>query len=429
MALDSTSFNTAGTTVQQSAQNPMWYQEGLADILSQGTQIYDQFKNQSLTPYAGQVVSPNNVNQANAAGQIQQLSSKLTNPALVGGLSAMQAGADQLAGAGKNLNTLNYQMGTAMQPYQGQLSTLASNTGSLGTQYGNLASLSRSVNSPYMADLANTRNQMGTASQYTQGGLDQFMNPYTSNVVDRIATLGNRNFNENILPGVLSQFGGAGQYGSKRMMDFVNRGSRDTQDNILGQQSQALNQGYQQAQQNYADWANRGIQGLNSQAALSGQASQMANQNLTQAGQFYGQQGQAYNQQAGMVNQQAQLGQFGLGQQAQLAQQQAQLGGQMGQMGLQQDSANLGASQALNQVGNEAWNRSQLQNQFDLAQWNAQQQAPWQSYSWLSNIVRGLQPGQVGGINYSASGAQQPIAASPSQMVGGLGSIAQSQVR
>jgi hypothetical protein len=172
------------------------------------------------------------------------------------------------------------------------------------------------------------------------------MNPYQDQVVNQIATLGNRNFNENVMPGLTSQFGGAGQYGSKRMMDFINRGARDSQENILNQQGQLLNTGWNNSNQVY---------NTHFQQQLTG-------------------------------------------------------------------------NQAVNQFGNEQWNRDQQQNQFDLSQWNTQQQAPWQTYGWLSNIVRGLQPGQVGGINYSSPGASQPVSPMLSQMVGGLGQVAQSAV-
>jgi hypothetical protein len=77
--------------------------------------------------------------------------------------------------------------------------------------------------------------------------IDAYMNPYTANVTDRIAQLGARNLSENLLPGVSDAFIKAGSFGGTRMGEFGNRALRDTQESILGQQGQALQQGYTQA--------------------------------------------------------------------------------------------------------------------------------------------------------------------------------------
>jgi hypothetical protein len=74
-----------------------------------------------------------------------------------------------------------------------------------------------------------------------------YMNPYLTNVTDRIAQLGARNLNEVLLPGVSDSFIRAGQFGSSRMGEFGARALRDTQESILGQQAGALQQGYTQA--------------------------------------------------------------------------------------------------------------------------------------------------------------------------------------
>lgn len=187
----------------------------------------------------------------------------------------------------------------------------------------------------------NVQNMVGGLSNYSQN-LQQYMNPYQSGVVDQIATLGNRNLTENVLPQLQSGFTGAGQFGSKRMMDFQNRAVRDSNDSIMNQQNQALQSGFQQANQN-----------MNAQNQMM-----------------------------------------------------------------------LAGNQALNQYGNEEWNRGQQQNQFNLNQWNTEQQYPFQSYGWLSNIVRGLQPGQVGGVNFQYGGASVPSSPNYLQTLGGLSAVA-----
>lgn len=95
------------------------------------------------------------------------------------------------------------------------------------------------------------------ASQQAPGAVQNYMNPYQSNVIDRMASLGQRNLTENLLPQVNSTFMGAGQFGSTRNADFTNRALRDTNESILGQQGQLLNQGYQQAIQNFQNDATR----------------------------------------------------------------------------------------------------------------------------------------------------------------------------
>lgn len=92
--------------------------------------------------------------------------------------------------------------------------------------------------------------QTGTqnlANQTSVGNVGAYMNPYTSNVTDRIAQLGARNLTENLLPGVSDAFIKAGSFGGTRMGEFGARALRDTQESVLGQQGQALQQGYTQA--------------------------------------------------------------------------------------------------------------------------------------------------------------------------------------
>jgi hypothetical protein len=90
-----------------------------------------------------------------------------------------------------------------------------------------------------------------------QSNIQSYMNPYTDNVVKRIADIGTRNFTENLIPNVNSTFNGAGQFGSTRNSGFMNQAVRDANESIMGQQSQLLNQGYQQSVQNFQNDATR----------------------------------------------------------------------------------------------------------------------------------------------------------------------------
>lgn len=84
----------------------------------------------------------------------------------------------------------------------------------------------------------------GPAAQWNSQTAQQYMSPYTSGVVDEIARLGTRNFNENLAPGVNSAFVGSGQFGSGRNAKILGNTARDVQADITGQQARALESGY-----------------------------------------------------------------------------------------------------------------------------------------------------------------------------------------
>lgn len=158
------------------------------------------------------------------------------------------------------------------------------------------------------------------SSTYNPGALSQFMNPYQGAVVDEIARLGNQNFTENILPTANAAFTGAGQFGSTRNQQAVNRAARDTQQNILGQQANALNTGFNTANQNYLNWAGKGQygaqlmsdlasrgQGLNTAdvgalSAVGGAQQNLGQQNLDYAYNQFQQQQQQPTQNLAMLN-------------------------------------------------------------------------------------------------------------------------------
>lgn len=108
----------------------------------------------------------------------------------------------------------------------------------------------------------------------------KYLSPYTTGVIDEIGRLGNQNLTENILPGINSTFTGAGQFGSTRNADFTNRAVRDTQYDILGQQSNALQNAQTSALQQYGNWHNQALQNAQTATGLGAQTAS----NLSQAG-------------------------------------------------------------------------------------------------------------------------------------------------
>lgn len=143
-------------------------------------------------------------------------------------------------------------------------------------------------NSPTQGALGQYAQYNAGAGQNGQPGMQDFMNPYTQNVVNEQARLSNQNLTENILPGVNSTFAGAGQFGSSRNADFTNRAIRDQQQNLMGQQGQTLFNAQNQANTNYKDWTQMGL-GAGQQDFTNWQA--QANyplSALTQVGQMFG---------------------------------------------------------------------------------------------------------------------------------------------
>ena len=74
-----------------------------------------------------------------------------------------------------------------------------------------------------------------------------YMNPYTSSVVDEMGRLTNRSVRENIMPNLGAAAVGSGQFGSRRQAQVTGNALRDIQSDLIGKQMQALQQGYTQA--------------------------------------------------------------------------------------------------------------------------------------------------------------------------------------
>ena len=103
-----------------------------------------------------------------------------------------------------------------------------------------------------------------------------YMNPYTSAVVDEMGRLQQRSIRENILPNLGAAAIGSGQYGSRRQQQITGNALRDLQSDLIGKQMQALQQGYTEA--------GRTAQADLSRALQSGQAFTQLGQEQQQLG-------------------------------------------------------------------------------------------------------------------------------------------------
>ena len=82
-----------------------------------------------------------------------------------------------------------------------------------------------------------------------QSRIEEFMNPYTRQVVDTIGQLGQRQINQFLAPSAVGSAVGSGQFGSKRGAEVLSQAINQGLQNIGALQSQALQSGYSQALQ------------------------------------------------------------------------------------------------------------------------------------------------------------------------------------
>jgi hypothetical protein len=185
------------------------------------------------------------------------------------------------------------------------------------------------------------------AGQTLPSTIQQYMNPYQQQVINRMGDEAQRQLTEKILPTIGDQFTRAGQYGSSRQQEIAQRGVRDIASDLEANIGKQLATGYTTA-------------GTQAQADLQRLASM----------------GQAAGQLAGTE-----------------AQQKAALAGV--QAGLGQKEQALGLSGAAAQEAVGAQQQALNQRNLDLAYQDflTQTQYPEQQLGFLSNIVRGLPSG------------------------------------
>ena len=111
--------------------------------------------------------------------------------------------------------------------------------------------------------------------------IEQFMNPYTTQVVDALGTLGQRNIQQFLAPQATASAVGTGQFGSKRGAEVLGQAINTGLQNTQAAQSQALQQGYTEAlRAAQADQAQKlGAANQYGSLATAGQAANLADIN------------------------------------------------------------------------------------------------------------------------------------------------------
>ncbi len=378
--------NTSQNITTQTAL-PQWYQDYLTSTLGQA-------QNVAATPYqayGGQEVANLTPDQLQAQSQVEGMQGSYqptldasgalysgvgaanTNGALSGALSdAGNAG----SGSYQNANSL---LGNAASDF-GQ----AGNTNSAGqyTPY-QMAATRSTAQAGQQADplIQGSTNPLGlgaaspylsAASQPVSQDISQYMSPYTGSVVNAIAQQSARNLSENLMPALDNQFIAAGQNGSTRQQQLAQNLVRDTNQDTLNQQAQALESGYNEA-------GSLAEQDTARQAQLAGTAGGLGSQQqsqMLQAGSTLG------NLSLGQGSQYNQLGLGGANTAAQQAGLQLQAGQGLNSAG--STLAGIGTAQA-----GQAMNLAQLMSSNYNTNQNQQLQAA-QGLSGLAQTQTGL---------------------------------------
>ena len=204
-----------------------------------------------------------------------------------------------------NVSTTQTQQTTAPDYYTNYLSNLAAQgqqAGS-GAQYVGATGLQNQAFQNVAQNVGNYQPYLNQAASLTgqaaQGpNVNQFMSPYTQDVVNQIGVLGQRNIQENLAPQATAGAVGTGQFGSQRGAQVLGNTLRDAATNITAQQQQALQQGYAQALQAAQNQQQLGLSAGSQLANLAGQQQNLGLQDVNALSTLGAQQQQiAQNQQ------------------------------------------------------------------------------------------------------------------------------------
>ena len=190
--------------------------------------------------------------------------------------------------------------------------------------------------------------ERGARGWTDEGVVEEYMDPYIQNVLDRQETEATRTLEEEFMPRVSGMFGGAGQYGSRggtgSMEDIAVRGARDIQEGLEEQRLASLSGAYTGAADIFGQQASRDAELARIVGALEEAGAQAM---------FTGAQG-------------------------------------LGQMGEAAQMAGLRDAAAMEGIG--AQQQAQSQQALDLAYQDflAQRDLPFDRLSFMSNLIRGL---------------------------------------
>lgn len=234
--------------------------------------------------------------------------------------------------------------------------------------------LTEQATAPGASGLAQAQPYLNQAGQnFGAQQAQQYMDPYVGNVIDRASQVANRNYNENILPGLTNKFTASGQYGSSAMAREANRAARDLTEGLQSNAASELSGAYQQAGNLFnAD-----------------QSRQLAVGQTT--GQLAGQ------QQGAML----------------------QAGQQMGALGQAQQQLGLSGAAALDTIGQEQQTQNQKNLDVGYQDFLNQTNYPKQNIDWMNSVIRGLPMSST--QNTTSTGPSNVYQPSPLAQLGSFG--------
>lgn len=421
---------TATSYATSSTETPKWMQDAIynqiqiaQNIANKPYQAYDMPTVAELSPLQQQAYKNVQANQGFYQGDIDKAQTGMYEFGGKGTADQLRGEQNQYLRQGlvdQNLNAgQNYFNQAGRQDIMGAASPYLQQSSTTTAQ----ALSDRALNAadPYLT----------AAAQSAASGINQYMSPYQTGVMDVIAKQGARNLSENLLPGVSDAFIKAGQFGGTRMGEFGSRALRDTQESVLNQQAQLANQGYGQA-------LNASQADLARQAQLAGTVGSISGADLSRVLQGAGQYQNLASTAGGLTAQQQQnlasLGQaqtgagqvqqqFGLNaaqaaQAAQAADYQRQMSALSQFANMQQQEQAMRSADVASLESAGAAQQNQMQNQLNAAksQFDVEQLYPKQQADFLSTQIRGMAPitpqtqtqsGGSTGATYSASPLSQ----------------------
>lgn len=357
------------STTTQIQDIPEWEQGYVTDLLGRAQTIsnqpYQQFPGPEIAGFTpDQMQAFTNVE--NAPGTYQ--------PTMDAALGSANAGANTAsgiynAGAGQINAASSYNPLAAVAPYLGAAS-----------QY-NAAAASQ----PWLNSAAGYTNAAANAA--TPQGIQSYMSPYTSNVVNGIQNEANLNWNQNIMPGVNDKFIGSGQYASGRNAQVLGQAAGNFQTGLSSNVANALENGYNVAGQQAAQQAN--ILGQAANTSLTG-ANDAGNAQSAQIGNLINQANVAgtgtQNQASNLLAQGTALGSLASTQ----ASDQAAAGTVLGNLSNAQQQQGITQNNALQAVGQQQQQLEQSNLTQAQTDWQNQVNWPAQQTEYLNQIIRGL---------------------------------------
>lgn len=215
--------------------------------------------------------------------------------------------------------------------------------------------------------------------------VDQYMNPYIQNVIQRGADLATRNFQERLLPGIQDMFTANGMYGSTPMAEKVMQGARDTTESIQSQANAALADAYQSGANIFGQDQSRMLQAGTGLGALW---DAFGGRQL-QAGQAFGQLGATAGNLANADTQNT-----------------MDLSGRFGQLAETLNRLNVSDAAGLEAIGGAQQRLGQQSLDTAYQDFLRQTAYPRDTVDWMSSVIRGLPSSRTATATTTAPASQ-----------------------